>query len=455
MLSPKLSIPHITRNGRKRKRIIQVLSTTITVGVIFLIVLGDRFMSNPPVAHQIVNLPVAKEKSDGIAQQSNLKEQLISEATLSDRRWPVDTCQTHEGSGDDFGHHLEILLELLPEETQRRALLQPIQGTGKTALRELGLRTREFKRLFDAWEAVHVVQTKDLIYIRDDVLQFLRCEDHTDQSNSKFRLAAAIQSYEAFRSLLTSMAQALFPWTSPYFADHISLHAHIKNGGRGIVVTAGDKQAAYLLTGIQIIRKLGCTLPVEIMYLGDDDLGPDFRAELENIDGVITRDLKRMVDDRGWELSTWAGKPFALLLSSFREVILLDADALFFKNPALLFNDAGYLETGALFFYDRILSVEDRRLRFQQPVFFHDQESVARLGRRWLEQIFPEPISSKAKQSRLWTGQSRQVQESGVIVVDKWRHFVSLLLVTWINGPGRKGEKDKGEVGFYDMFYGS
>jgi hypothetical protein len=35
-------------------------------------------------------------------------------------------------------------------------------------------------------------------------------------------------------------------------------------------------------------------------------------------------------------LSGWAAKPMAMLLSSFREVILIDADVLFFVDPALL-----------------------------------------------------------------------------------------------------------------------
>jgi len=46
------------------------------------------------------------------------------------------------------------------------------------------------------------------------------------------------------------------------------------------------------------------------------------------------------------------------------------------------------------------------------------------------------------------------MQESGVVVVDKWRHFIALLLVTRMNGPDRDGNKENGVVGVYDMVYG-
>jgi hypothetical protein len=46
------------------------------------------------------------------------------------------------------------------------------------------------------------------------------------------------------------------------------------------------------------------------------------------------------------------------------------------------------------------------------------------------------------------------MQESGVVVVDKWRHFVALLMVTRMNGPDRDGNKAEGKVGIYDMVYG-
>lgn len=131
--------------------------------------------------------------------------------------------------------------------------------------------------------------------------------------NPSKSLAQTIRSYEAYRSFLQRLSTLLFPWTAPYFADHMTLHTHFHNGDRGIVLSTGDNQAPYLLTSIQSFRRLGCTLPIEIMYLGDSDLSEDYRAELEILPDVITRDLSQMVNDEGWRLAGWAGKLFAIL----------------------------------------------------------------------------------------------------------------------------------------------
>lgn len=45
------------------------------------------------------------------------------------------------------------------------------------------------------------------------------------------------------------------------------------------------------------------------------------------------------------------------------------------------------------------------------------------------------------------------MQDSGVVVVDKWQHFVALLLTTRLNGPDRDGNQ-AGKKGVYEMVYG-
>ncbi|KAG8623237.1 hypothetical protein KVT40_008213 [Elsinoe batatas] len=329
---------------------------------------------------------------------------------------------------------LKHVFAIMPDELHLRELLRPIENSGKERLRELGLRARAFRTFLEAWEEIHFVHGKTTITIRDDIVNYLsKVKDLSAISHSKGR-AEIIRSYEGFRYFLTKMSDLLFPFTAPYFADHMSLHASMRYGGRGIVLSGGDGQLSYMLTSVKALRKLGCNLPVEIMYLGDDDLGDDSRSELEALPGVITRDMEQMVRDEGWQLKGWAGKPFAILLSSFREAIFIDADAQFFVTPEVLFEDEAYEENGALFFRDRLMFPESKR--------------------KWLQQILPKPMSRKVRHSRFWTGESGHMQESGVVVVDKWRHFMALLFVTRMNGPDRDGDKDKGIVGTYDMVYG-
>jgi hypothetical protein len=51
----------------------------------------------------------------------------------------------------------------------------------------------------------------------------------------------------------------------------------------------------------------------------------------------------------------WASRPFAVLASSFKMVILTDADSIFLQDPSLLLQEPGFMKTGALFYRDRIL----------------------------------------------------------------------------------------------------
>jgi alpha 1,3-mannosyltransferase len=130
----------------------------------------------------------------------------------------------------------------------------------------------------------------------------------------------------------------------------------------------------------------------------------------------------------------WAMKPWAMLMSSFQEVLFMDADVLFFVDPETLFEDPQYRATRALFFKDRNLGREEKR--------------------KWLKKVLPSPISKKMKENRLWTGESGHMQDSGVVIIDKWVHFVPLLLTTRLNGIDRDGNSDTGKKGVYEMVYG-
>ncbi|KAI3330152.1 glycosyltransferase family 71 protein [Ustulina deusta] len=330
--------------------------------------------------------------------------------------------------------NLEAVFALQPDEINMRELLRPIDNGGPERMRELGLRTRAYQKYLSAWEKLHLVEDKTTgeTSIRDDVIQYLRSQQDDEDTSLGSSFTTTIQNYEAYRAFLVKFARILFPFTSPYFADHMSLHAQVKNGGKGIVLTAGDDQAKYLLTTIYTFRELGCDLPIEIMYLGDKDLDEDHRSELEALPDVTTRDISLMVEDDGWELAGWAIKPFAMLMSSFREVIFIDADSFFFRNPAKLFDDPDYKKTGALFFRDRTIMPESKR--------------------KWLMQILPRPIHKLAKESTWWTGSSGHYQESGVMVVDKWKHFVSMLLICRFNGSDR--DPRPGKMGVYEMMHG-
>ncbi|KAI0007546.1 glycosyltransferase family 71 protein [Xylariaceae sp. FL0662B] len=385
----------------------------------------------PPISDHIVPGDEQEHSNSILDSQDQRHEAALGKATSKLERWQ---------ERPSFQHSLQHVLSMLPDEVHMRELIRPIESGGEERMRELGLRTRMYRAYLEAWEQLHFVEDEaGETYLRDDIIQYLRATYKTlgtselhENTVDGLTLAGTIRNYESFRAFMANYANLLFPWTSPYFSDHMSLHAHFKKGGRGIVLTAGDRQAPYLLTAIFSFRKLGCDLPIEVMYLGDSDLGEDYRFELEDLPGVTTRDISQMVNDEDWTLAGWAAKPFAILLSSFREVILIDADSLFFKNPEVLFEDPDYQETGTLFFKDRLVMPESKK--------------------GFLQQIMPKPVPKPARKSRLWTGESGHMQESGVVMIDKWRHFVALLLICRLNGSDR--DTRNGRKGVYELLYG-
>lgn len=223
-----------------------------------------------------------------------------------DKKEPADTARYHppakpkpeaKSSNAQFKRALDHVISLIPDEMHIRELLRPLTGTGEARLRDVGLRTRAYKGFLEAWEALHSVSHQGVLHVRDDVVQRLRTLDGLAAD-----LSETIRRYDVYRHFLTRLATLLFPWTMPYFSDHMTLHASFADAGRGIVLTAGDSQAPYLLTSIASFRRLGCTLPIEIMYLGDEDLSEDWRTEMESMPGVATRDLSQMIEDEGWTL---------------------------------------------------------------------------------------------------------------------------------------------------------
>lgn len=378
--------------------------------------------------------PQMEEGADYVSKDGNDEEADV-EPSHHTQSTPFVAHNIGSGEKYSFRDALRDVLHMVPDEIYTRDLLRPLEGGGQDRLKELGIRTRAFNKFFTVWEALHVVADEKRTYVRDDIINYLENAPEKELAEvSNLERGDIVRAYERYRAFLARLSNILFPYTAPYFADHLTLHSHFRNGGRGIVLSGNDKQAPFFLTSIMSFRRLGCNLPVEIMYLGENDLNDDWRMKLESIPGVVTRDLSQMVSDEGWELKGWASKAFALLMSSFREVIYLDADALFLINPEDLFEDPGYVETGALFFRDRIYAPSSRK--------------------QWLKDMLPKPISKKAQTSRYWTGESREQQESGCLVVDKWRHFVAMLTVTRMNGPDRDDNPKTGAKGVYSLFYG-
>ncbi len=123
--------------------------------------------------------------------------------------------------------------------------------------------------------------------------------------------------------------------------------------GRGIVICAGG--AKYLPPAwvcIQMLRFVGCTLPIELWHIDAKEMPERFRDLVASF-GVRCVDASLLPEYNperrlvGWEL-----KCFALLYSTYAQVLLLDADNVAILDPSALFETKEFRDTGAIFWPD-------------------------------------------------------------------------------------------------------
>lgn len=197
------------------------------------------------------------------------------------------------------------------------------------------------------------------------------------------------------------------------------------NESRGIVIPTGSgtfRFACHLVTNLR--RNLKTNLPIQIVYAGDEDLPEEKRKAIASLnlpfeDKIEFLDILDVFDDSTLNMTSggWAIKAFAALGSRFKEVILLDADAVFLQDPEVVFQQQAYIDKGVLLFHDRKLW----------------QYAFPERHQWWHSQIIHP--SAEMSKSLAWTQQYGEEQDSGAVVVDKGRLDVllGLLHVAWQN----------------------
>nr|QBK88331.1 MAG: putative mannosyltransferase [Marseillevirus LCMAC202] len=135
-----------------------------------------------------------------------------------------------------------------------------------------------------------------------------------------------------------------------------------KFNGRGIVIVLNDTTVLAGSLLILTMRRNLCKTPILVCYAGDD-LAEQNRKFLESIQNVATMALGPKLDLPLETLRGTQARVYALIYSPFQEVLMLEPDMLFFKNPEYLFGDSQYRQTGALFWKDRkIQSYWDKKV---------------------------------------------------------------------------------------------
>src|SRR5688572_28148007 len=170
--------------------------------------------------------------------------------------------------------------------------------------------------------------------------------------------------------------------------------------GRGIVICGGgSRYFANAWVCINMLRRFGCALPVQLWYLGEGEMNSRMEQLVRPL-GVQCVDAMKVRRSRparilnGWEL-----KPYAILNCPFQDVLYVDADNVPIVNPEFLFDTPQYAATGAVFWPDYGRLAHDRSIWKICAVEYRDEPEF----------------------------------ESGQIIVDKARCWQSLMLTMWYN----------------------
>src|SRR5690606_8840893 len=132
------------------------------------------------------------------------------------------------------------------------------------------------------------------------------------------------------------------------FTKNIKPYPENRYRGRGIVYTAGGvSNITCLLISINVLRKQGCDLPIEVWFLGNEI--PEYiQSEFKGL-GVT---FKNFLDFEKISFPGFHLKPLCILYSSFEEVLFLDSDNICLKNPTFLFDSDEYKRNGCIFWPD-------------------------------------------------------------------------------------------------------
>jgi alpha 1,2-mannosyltransferase len=137
-----------------------------------------------------------------------------------------------------------------------------------------------------------------------------------------------------------------------------------RTGGRGIVMSAGDRDAVVRTrTNLRFLRSYNCTLAVEIFHF-PDELSPPEKSLLEKVAEEASEDQQdghsamkvsiRVVEGlkKGIDWKAFHIKAAAIQQSSFDEILYLDTDSYLLRNPDYLFESKQWKETGLMLWPD-------------------------------------------------------------------------------------------------------
>lgn len=124
------------------------------------------------------------------------------------------------------------------------------------------------------------------------------------------------------------------------------------NGERGIVIAGGGRYEEWALVNAMWLRQRGIKHPIEVWHLGPKEISSRLRKHFEALDVTLVDAFT--VREKHWmrKLGGWELKAFCAARAQFDDVCFVDADCLLSVDPATVWDDWDYQQSGALFFSD-------------------------------------------------------------------------------------------------------
>ncbi len=137
-----------------------------------------------------------------------------------------------------------------------------------------------------------------------------------------------------------------------------------RGGRRGVVVCAGGTRYftnAWVM--LKLLRKHECSLPVEMWVFDDSELDESMHRLATTMGVTICyagKEFRKQAVKKVRGRWQWALKPYAILHSSFDEVLYLDADSFPVRDPSDLFDCEVYKAESSLFWPDVGMTEKER-----------------------------------------------------------------------------------------------
>ena len=235
-----------------------------------------------------------------------------------------------------------------------------------------------------------------------------------------------------------------------------------KSNGKGIVLSASSKHGRDVVKLIHLLRALDNTLPIQIIHRDDFS-----KRNRDYVEFAATADKNQLLKPRGaynWQ-KVWpeidllanatayginytpqnvtfvnirpaikrefrtkfpgfSNKLLALFFTSFKEVLLVDADAIPLVRPNHFFFSQEYRETGTYFFKDRTLRDTNDYI---ETNFFAKLFPSA--NEKTLEDMFGVPQATYVSLANTYMAGYRHYQEAGIVAIDKVAHLSGVLMM--------------------------